>query len=195
MEVDDDMSSTAVFFNAREGVGFEGNNVLVKVDGREPDKGGVMLYVFPSNTYLCITDNAIAVASLLGLLKYLTTQRVRRTTIFNFNNGEEDRLNGAHAFLEHPWSKITHKFLNLEGAGAGGQLLLFRSTSLSPINNYISAFPHGTVISADPFFLGVGAVDSLGYDCAVGELSNQFLSEEDVPSSSRVDNVLGILFL
>ncbi|KAF8997416.1 hypothetical protein BDQ17DRAFT_1363327 [Cyathus striatus] len=155
--VDNDLNSTAVFVHAGEGVSFEGNNILVKVDGTEPDKGGVLFSAhFDSvSTAPGVTDNAIAVASLLALLEYLTTHHVKRTAIFNFNNGEEDGLNGAHAFLEHPWSKITHKFLNLEGAGAGGQPLLFRSTSLSPINNYISQSPHGTVISADAFLRGV----------------------------------------
>ena len=41
-------------------------------------------------------------------------------TIFFFNNGEEDQLNGAHAYFEHPWSNLTSTFINLEGAASGG---------------------------------------------------------------------------
>lgn len=80
----------------------------------------------------------MGVATLLQMVSYLAeTQDRKRTAIFNFNNGEEDGLMGAHAyvytlpryyvltgaicrFMEHPWSNITDTFLNLEGAAAGG---------------------------------------------------------------------------
>lgn len=62
----------------------------------------------------------MGVASLLNLVDYYAKNRPRKDVVFNINNGEEDWLNGAHAFLEHPWSKITTTFLNLEGAGNAG---------------------------------------------------------------------------
>ncbi|KAF8997424.1 hypothetical protein BDQ17DRAFT_1329414 [Cyathus striatus] len=124
MEVDDDLSSTAMFVNAKEGVSFEGNNVLVQVDGTEPDKGGVLFFAhFDSvSTAPGVTDNATAVASLFVLLEYPTMHRVKRTAIFNFHNGEGDGLNGAHACAvsSHPTCLTnSYKFLNFEGAGAG----------------------------------------------------------------------------
>lgn len=62
----------------------------------------------------------MGVATLLNLVDYFAKNRPKRDIIFNINNGEEDWLNGAHAFLEHPWAKLPTVFLNLEGAGNAG---------------------------------------------------------------------------
>ncbi|KAF8994186.1 hypothetical protein BDQ17DRAFT_1252051 [Cyathus striatus] len=160
IEIDDDQSSKATWVRGKEAISFEGLNILVKVKGTEEEFGekeGVLFSAhFDSvSSGPGVTDDAISIVSLLAFLEYLTTHRVKRTAVFNFNNGEEDGLNGAHAFLEHPWSTIPHKLLNLEGAGAGGRPLLFRSTSLSPVRNYISPQPHGSIITADAFLRGV----------------------------------------
>ena len=74
------------------------------------------------STGLGATDDGMAVATLLELAEYLSLpeNRPRRTAIFFFNNGEEDYLNGAHAYYEHPWSNLTSVFINLEGAASGG---------------------------------------------------------------------------
>ena len=45
------------------------------------------------------TDDGIGVVTLLQLVDHLVKNRPRRTAIFNINNGEEDGLNGAHAFV------------------------------------------------------------------------------------------------
>jgi Zn-dependent M28 family amino/carboxypeptidase len=37
------------------------------------------------------------IASLLQMVIYLSKNQPRRTAIFNFNNGEEDGLHGAHS--------------------------------------------------------------------------------------------------
>ncbi|KAF8994173.1 hypothetical protein BDQ17DRAFT_1431199 [Cyathus striatus] len=51
---------------------------------------------------------------------------------------------------------IPHKFVNLEGAGAGGNRpLVFCSTSLSPMRNYNSPQPHESIITAGAFLCGV----------------------------------------
>lgn len=68
------------------------------------------------------TDDGMGVATLLQLVDYFSKNRPKRDVIFNINNGEEDGLNGAHAFLEHPWSALPTVFLNLEGAGSGGSV-------------------------------------------------------------------------
>ncbi|KAF8990501.1 hypothetical protein BDQ17DRAFT_1333423 [Cyathus striatus] len=168
IEVDDDLSSTVVFVNAREGISLEGNNILVKVDGTEPDKGGALLYTAVQRTRLLstapgVTDNAIAVASLLALLEYLTTHHVKCTAIFNFNNGEEDGLKVAHAFLEHPWSKITHKFLNLEGAGAGGKRYEMEGLDIAFYSNrafYLERRTQKGVMEYDGYCPYYGAFDA-----------------------------------
>lgn len=66
----------------------------------------------------------MGVVTLLQLVDYFAKNRPRRDVVFNINNGEEDWLNGAHAFLEHPWAKLVTVFLNLEGAGSGGYACL-----------------------------------------------------------------------
>lgn len=71
------------------------------------------------------------------------------------NNGEEDFLNGARAYSQHPISAFPYTFLNLEGAGAGGRATLFRSTDMEVTRKYAqSKNPFGTVVSADGFKSG-----------------------------------------
>ncbi|KAG8924458.1 hypothetical protein FRC01_011478 [Tulasnella sp. 417] len=104
---------------------FEGNNILVKIDGSDYDadqKGGILVSAhFDSvSTAPGATDNGMGTATTLSLIDYFAKNRPSRNIIFNLNNGEEDWLNGAHAFLEHPWASLVSVFLNLEGAGNGG---------------------------------------------------------------------------
>jgi hypothetical protein len=72
------------------------------------------------------------------------------------NNGEEDFLNGANVFSQHPLAKVISTFLNLEGAGAGGRAALFRSTDEAVTKAYAkSPYPFGTATSADGFNRGL----------------------------------------
>lgn len=68
------------------------------------------------------TDNGMGVVTLIELVRYLSepAHRPRRTAIFFWNNGEEDGLNGAYTYWKHPWLNLTKRFINLEGAAAGG---------------------------------------------------------------------------
>jgi hypothetical protein len=100
------------------------------------------------------TDDGVGVVSVLQLLSYYTTpgNAPTRGVVALLNNGEEDYLNGAYAFSQHPISTFPHTFLNLEGAGAGGRALLFRSTDTEVTRFYkASPRPFGTVITADGF--------------------------------------------
>lgn len=139
-----DLVSNVSLANTIHGVYFEGTNILVKVDGSDPDhqdKGGVLFsaHYDSVSTAPGVTDDGMAVAALMQLVEYLGKNRPKRTAIFNINNGEEDGLYGAEAyvspstfvsglpfpygsfrFMVHPWSNITDTFLNLEGAAAGG---------------------------------------------------------------------------
>ncbi|EGO00552.1 hypothetical protein SERLA73DRAFT_50249 [Serpula lacrymans var. lacrymans S7.3] len=145
------------------GVYFEGINILVKIDGTESeysDKGGVLFsaHYDSVSTAPGATDDGMGVVTLIQMVEYLSKARPKRTVIFNINNGEEDGLNGAHAFMKHPWSNITDVFLNLEGAAAGGRPLLFRATSSAPLRSFSNAYvphPHANVLSADAFARGV----------------------------------------
>ncbi|KAH7920604.1 hypothetical protein BV22DRAFT_1097866 [Leucogyrophana mollusca] len=142
---------------------YEGNNILVKIDGTDPeyaDKGGFLLsaHYDSVSTAPGATDDGMGVVTLLQMVQYFAERRPKRTVIFNINNGEEDGLNGAHAFMEHSWSNITDIFLNLEGAAAGGRPMLFRATSGVPLRSWSGSYvphPHANVISADAFARGM----------------------------------------
>lgn len=155
---------------------FEGSNIIVYIRGTEDEegdwwrpsppfirythgKGGVMVNAhFDSvSTGYGATDDGIGVITALQLVRYFTTTEntPKKGVVALFNNGEEDGLYGAKAFLLHPLSSFVHTFLNLEGAGAGGRATLFRSTDTEVTRAYGSSpHPFGSVISADGFALG-----------------------------------------
>ncbi|TFK50887.1 Zn-dependent exopeptidase [Heliocybe sulcata] len=165
VHVDSDTRSSASWATkaSPHAVYFQGTNVLVKIDGTDPsyrDKDAVLFsaHYDSVSTAPGVTDDGMGVVTLLAMVEYLAKNRPRRTAVFNINNGEEDGLNGAHAFLEHPWSNITSTFLNLEGAAAGGRPILFRTTSHSPTRAFTSKYvphPHSNVIAADGYSTGV----------------------------------------
>lgn len=81
---------------------FEGTNILVKVDGTDPSAGGAVLFSahYDSvSTSTGTTDDGVGIVTLLQFVAQLAKTRSMRTAIFNFNNGEEDGLNGAHAYV------------------------------------------------------------------------------------------------
>lgn len=72
-----------------------------------------------------------------------------------FNNAEEDGLLGARAFGYSPLVQFCHSFVNLEGAGAGGRAMLFRTTDLETAKAYSkSPHPFGSVVAANAFEKG-----------------------------------------
>ncbi|KAG1882430.1 hypothetical protein F4604DRAFT_425374 [Suillus subluteus] len=139
---------------------YESDNVLVKVEGSDKEyqeSGGLLLSAHwdSVSTAPGATDDGMGVVTLLSMVKYFAENRPSRTVVFNINNGEEDGLNGAHVFMEHPWVNITDTFLNLEGAAAGGRPLLFRATSRAPLASWSTSRPHANVITGDAFSRGV----------------------------------------
>ena len=100
------------------------------------------------------TDDGMGVITILQLISHFTAEgnQPKRGIVALLNNGEEDFLNGAKAFLRHPMSQFPRTFLNLEGAGAGGRATLFRSTDMEVTKFYEGTeFPFGTVVSLDGF--------------------------------------------
>lgn len=165
---------------ANNSVYFEGNNIMVYIrgtsdgntdwwkEGEEDDappndaKRGVLVNAhFDSvSTGFGATDDGVGVVSILQLIKYYTTpgHQPERGLVALLNNGEEDYLNGARAFMQHPISRFPDTFLNLEGAGAGGRAILFRSTDAEVTRAYQKApYPFGTVVAGDAFNRGVVA--------------------------------------
>ncbi|KAI9833013.1 MAG: hypothetical protein M1819_003845 [Sarea resinae] len=168
--------STAPFTSVKEvepglSVYFEGTNIMVYIRGTEDEdgewwrkkksrspnsKGGVLVnaHYDSVSTGFGATDDGVGVISVLQLIRYFTTSgnTPKRGIVALLNNGEEDFLNGARAFTQHPISQFAHTFLNLEGAGAGGRATLFRSTDTEVTRFYKkSKHPFGTVISGDGF--------------------------------------------
>lgn len=110
VNIDDDLTSNVTYgirpsqVNpfSHTAVYFEGSNVLVRVNGTDPDaspRGSVLFSAhFDSvSTAPGATDDGMGVATLLAMLEYFVENRPKRTVVFNINNGEEDGLNGAHA--------------------------------------------------------------------------------------------------
>jgi hypothetical protein len=173
VELIDDNVSNATFSSGATTVYFEGTNIIVAIRGsedvepfrspqssppgeRRPENGGVLVnahYDSVSSGYGA-TDDGVGVVTVLQLLSYFTESKnwPKRTVVLLLNNGEEDFLNGAKAFMRHPISQIPHTFVNLEGAGAGGRATLFRSTDTEVTRYYKAAsHPFGTVVSGDGF--------------------------------------------
>lgn len=123
---------------------FEGNNILVKITGKDPLKEGLLISAHYDSvpTAYGTTDDGMGIASMLGILDYFSQPDVKqpeRTLIFNFNNQEEFGLLGASLFFEHEYSKLVKYFINLEGTGAGGKSILFRSTDFGILSYYKNA--------------------------------------------------------
>ena len=150
---------------------FEGTNIMVYIRGTQDDtkswwltgekpggRGGVLVnaHYDSVSTGFGATDDGMGVVVILQLLKYFMMHQPRKGVVALLNNGEEDFLNGARVFSQHPMAMFPHTFLNLEGAGAGGRATLFRSTDTEVTAFYRSAkSPFGSVISSDAFKRGI----------------------------------------
>jgi hypothetical protein len=165
--------SSSLIFGARGSpltVAYTGENIIVYIRGSEDEPGrwwedaksdaghksGVLINAHfdsvPSG--YGATDDGVGVVSVLQIISYYTAagHQPKRGVVALLNNGEEDYLNGAFAFTQHPISKFPHTFLNLEGAGAGGRAVLFRSTDAEVTKFYgKSPYPFGSVVSVDGF--------------------------------------------
>ena len=138
---------------------FESSNILVKLEGQNPDQEGLLLSAHFDSvpTSHGATDDGIGVVSLLANLKYHINHRPNRTLIFNFNNNEEFGLLGASTYFHHPWSSLTKYVINLEGTGAGGKAVLFRTSDTSTAKIYqlsVKENPFGNSIYQQGFYSG-----------------------------------------
>ena len=203
---------------------FEGNNIIVYIRGseddsgewwapipytpRSPRQGGVMVNAhFDSvSTGYGATDDGVGVITALQLIKYFTTpgNTPKKGVIALFNNGEEDGLYGARAFLSHPMASFVRTFLNLEGAGAGGRATLFRSTDTEVTRAYAKAKnPFGSVVSADGFAMGFVRSETdyvvfraegyRGLDVAFWEPRSQYHTNEDDAKHTSKDSLWHML--
>ncbi|KAB5576029.1 hypothetical protein GE09DRAFT_1094416 [Coniochaeta sp. 2T2.1] len=156
---------------------FEGTNIIVYIRGTDDEegewwkntkrkggkligKGGTLInaHYDSVSTGYGATDDGMGVVSVLQVIKYFTTSghQPKRGIVALLNNGEEDFLYGARAFGKSPLLPFVHTFLNVEGAGAGGRAVLFRSSDEQVTAAYAKTkHPFGTVIGSDGFSMGV----------------------------------------
>jgi hypothetical protein len=211
----DDVTSNLTFgsFDSAVSVAFTGTNIMVYIRGTEDEPRGWGLPTDPddqdppksSNGGVLVnahfdsvpsgfgaTDDGVGVVSVLQLISYFTTKgnQPTRGVLALLNNGEEDYLNGAYAITQHYMSKFPHTFLNLEGAGAGGRAVLFRSSDTEVTRFYKVPHPFGTVISADGFKRGLvrsqtdyvvfdGLLGMRGLDVAFMEPRSRYHTSDD----------------
>ncbi|KAI1819819.1 hypothetical protein F4861DRAFT_525599 [Xylaria intraflava] len=155
---------------------FEGKNIIVYIRGKDdppgrwwedstytPDrvigKGGVLLnaHYDSVSTGYGATDDGMGCITAMALVDYFSRSenQPQRGIVTLLNNNEEDFLWGAQAFGNSPFMPFCHTFLNLEGAGAGGRAMLFRTTDSEVTSAYRgSPNPFGTVVASDAFSLG-----------------------------------------
>ncbi|KAE8352031.1 hypothetical protein BDV28DRAFT_158244 [Aspergillus coremiiformis] len=194
------------------GVYFEGTNIIVYIRGSEDDTerwGGVLVnsHYDSVSTGFGATDDGVGVVTCLQLIKYFTTpgHAPRRGLVVLFNNGEEDFLNGARVYSQHPISKLPHTFLNLEGAGAGGRATLFRSSDFEVTGAYMrSPHPFGSILSANGFDTGLiasqtdyvvfeGNLGLRGLDVAFMEPRARYHTNQDDTRHTSQDSVWHML--
>lgn len=139
---------------------FEANNILVRIEGSNAaNKSAVLLssHFDSVPTSHGTTDDGVGIASMLGILRHILSSSeeelfLDRPIIFNFNNDEEFGLRGAEAFVRHEWWKDVETFINLEGMGAGGRALLFRTTDYEVGKHYKAVkSPHGNSVIQQGF--------------------------------------------
>ncbi|KAI1435920.1 hypothetical protein GGR50DRAFT_270666 [Xylaria sp. CBS 124048] len=154
---------------------FEGKNIIVYIRGKDDPpgrwwedgyksdrvigKGGVLLnaHYDSVSTGYGATDDGMGCITVMAMVDYFSRSenQPQRGIVALLNNNEEDFLWGAQTFGKSPFMPFCHTFLNLEGAGAGGRAMLFRSSDAEVTAAYRgSPNPFGSVVASDAFSLG-----------------------------------------
>ncbi|KAL4941726.1 hypothetical protein BDV06DRAFT_193921 [Aspergillus oleicola] len=219
----DDAVSNLTFTRDDLAVYFEGTNILVYIRGEDDDKdtwwevpegrpkgkGGVLVnaHYDSVSTGYGATDDGVGVVTCLQLIRYFMTPGYapKRGLVVLLNNGEEDFLNGARVYSQHPLSRLPHTFLNLEGAGAGGRAVLFRSSDAEVTAPYMrSQHPFGSVLGSDGFKAGLvrsqtdyvvfeGDMGLRGLDVAFLEPRARYHTDQDDTRHTSMDSLWHML--
>ncbi|KAL1917660.1 uncharacterized protein VTP21DRAFT_4053 [Calcarisporiella thermophila] len=134
------------------------SNVMARVVGTANTSDAILLsahYDSVDGSYGA-TDDGIGIVVMMEILKSLIHNPVPANVIFNFNNGEEDLLYGALAFVKRPdFYNECRAFINLEGAGAGGPSMLFQASTPAILDAYRHVpYAHLNSIAADLYTSG-----------------------------------------
>lgn len=153
------------------------------------------------------TDDGVSCVTMLQLLSYFTSEgrQPKNGIVLLFNNAEEDGLLGARAFAHSPLLPFIHTFVNLEGAGAGGRAVLFRTTDLQTAKAYAgSPHPFGSVVAANAFERGViksgtdyevfaGVFGQRGLDIAFYAPRSRYHTQDDDARHTSINSVWHML--
>jgi hypothetical protein len=105
-------------------------NIIFHIKGSEKNTGILLSAHYDSvPTGPGASDAGVAVGSLLEIARLLANQAPPRNSIvLLFNEGEENGLKGAKAFMEeHPLAKQLQLAINIEARGSIGQSILFET--------------------------------------------------------------------
>ena len=110
------------------------NNLVARIEGRRPGKA-VLLSVHYDSVPAGpgASDDGAGVAAALEIARALKADPAPRNPIvLLFNEGEEDHLLGAEAFVAgHRWAKEIGAVVNLEARGTAGASLMFETSDRS----------------------------------------------------------------
>ena len=110
------------------------DNVVARIEGSHPEKS-VLLSVHYDSVPAGpgASDDGVGVAAALEIARALKADPAPlHPVILLFNEGEEDHLLGAEAFLAgHPWAKQIGAVVNLEARGTQGASLMFETSDAS----------------------------------------------------------------
>lgn len=105
-------------------------NIIVHIKGSEQNSAILLSAHYDSvPTGPGVSDAGVAVGSLLEIARLLSNQaQPRNSIVLLFNEGEENSLKGAKAFMEqHPLAKQLQLAINIEARGSSGQSILFET--------------------------------------------------------------------
>lgn len=97
--IDNDMFSNVTWYADKAVQYFEGNNIVVKIEGQIPALKAVLFSAHYDSVYVSygVTDDGMGIATLLQLVSYFANNKPSRSVVFNINNNEESGLHGSHA--------------------------------------------------------------------------------------------------
>ncbi|KAI8814468.1 hypothetical protein BJ742DRAFT_264940 [Cladochytrium replicatum] len=157
-----DVDSEGLMISMYDAKVFKPSNIVVRVLGSAGESPALMI----SSHYDSVESSFGATDAGLGAVTIIETFKAlvrggttpTHTVIFHLNNGEEMGLQGSRAFAaRHPWFKTVEAVINIEGSGAGGRAIVFRSNSAVLNSAFATSArkPHGSSIAQDMFALGL----------------------------------------
>ncbi|XP_061705047.1 endoplasmic reticulum metallopeptidase 1-like isoform X1 [Cydia pomonella] len=144
------------------------------------------------------SDNVAFCAIMAEVLHRLAqrTTKFKHNLIFLFNGAEENALQGAHAFLQHPWARNITTVVNLDAGGMNGKANIFQTLDSRLARAYAKSTNRPSAQSFGEFLFGSGLVPSdtdfriwrdygqfYGIDIAFVKWGNVYHTRNDNPTN------------